>query len=584
MADERAHRKRRPVRYAALLSPTQTDRHSGWDNADIQRAVQKSLAAAKASKPGGERPRSNGALAAAASRPWNKLLAKLRVTLNKLSFAKLALQSHMAERKGWSAAMPAGADDASAHLHQPPPASTAVMDAQADVAKFRRMAAEVLRALESCDVSQGDSAAAAALPDPATTACLAAAHGGAPAAAGGSQPTPSCSSAASELQCPPQSAAPAATSTVGAPCGHAGSAPPRDDAAATRKAASASPHATGSGGNRDNGEDGEGDDHDDEDDVVCVRCGSGEEDEDVNPILLCDHEGCDRGWHRMCLESPLPMEEVEDEDAEWVCDHCCALAEALAIVIETDTDVDAESVAELASALEAAAAAVDPLGGPAAVAEPDLSDPVTGMRLAAIAAAEARSVSPGRAASGSAGSSNLGASGTPAGRAGTGSSRKRRRSSSSAGKGGGKSGRRAPKVDYAMLNALMFEGTSPSARSRSAGTSDDEFVGTLREEGAPSTDSDDSSDDDSSDDDSSDDDSDDDDDDEAGDAEAEGRGGARAAASKARSLISAEVVAAPAAADSSEDDEDFEGGSGTESEEQDATGAEADDSDASSES
>ncbi|KAA0158221.1 hypothetical protein FNF31_02831 [Cafeteria roenbergensis] len=277
----------------------------------------------------------------------------------------------------------------------------------------------------------------------------------------------------------------------------------------------------------------------------------------------------------MCLESPPPMADVEDEDAEWVCDHCCALAEALAIVIETDSDVDAETVAELANALEAAAVAVDPLGGPAAGAEPDPSDPVTGMRLAAIAAAAARAASPSRA-DGDAPLSPAhgGGGGSPAGRTAAGSSRKRRRSASV--DRAAKSGRRAPQVDYAMLNALMFEGTSPSARSRSAGTSDDEFVGTLREDGAPSTDSDGSSSDDSSSDDSSSDGSssddgddsdgsgDDDDGERAGQGSREapragGRGGARAAAAKARSLISAEVVAAPAAADSSEDDEDFDG-------------------------
>ena len=277
MADERAHRKRRPVRYTALLSPTQTDRHSGWDNAEIQRAVQKSLAAAKTQKSGGERNRSNGAKAAAASRPWNRLLAKLRGVLNKLSFAKLALQSHLAERKGWSAAMPAAADDGSAGLHQPAPASTAVVDAQADVAKYRCMTAELLRELERCDVTQGawpaPGAPEAGSGPPASPTLP---EGTGPSCAGSARPG---SGAASDPPGPPQPAAASAASVPRAaadaggrvPAGGGGAGPA--PAAAAASPARASPAPPSSPRQDDDG--GEHDDDDDDDDVVCVRCGLG---------------------------------------------------------------------------------------------------------------------------------------------------------------------------------------------------------------------------------------------------------------------------------------------------------------------
>mmetsp|Transcript_13252 Transcript_13252/g.39406 ORF Transcript_13252/g.39406 Transcript_13252/m.39406 type:complete len:310 (-) Transcript_13252:135-1064(-) len=56
------------------------------------------------------------------------------------------------------------------------------------------------------------------------------------------------------------------------------------------------------------------------DDIFCSVCGQDDGDES-NDILLCDHEGCFRGYHVNCCDPPLNPECL-DEEYDWFCWQC----------------------------------------------------------------------------------------------------------------------------------------------------------------------------------------------------------------------------------------------------------------------
>lgn len=62
------------------------------------------------------------------------------------------------------------------------------------------------------------------------------------------------------------------------------------------------------------------DNDDDEDDEIlqnlkCECCGRGD---DADKMLLCDGEGCNKGYHIYCIFPPL--DEIPEDD--WFCDQC----------------------------------------------------------------------------------------------------------------------------------------------------------------------------------------------------------------------------------------------------------------------
>jgi hypothetical protein len=166
-------------------------------------------------------------------------------------------------------------------------------------------------------------------------------------------------------------------------------------------------------------------DPDDGSNCVCSACGSGDDSKD-NPILLCDHAGCARGFHRLCLYVPPEVDQLQDDDAPWVCEYCEALSEALSIIVEVDPDVDRDSISELIVALEAAADAT------AAAMNDDDAPPATSAEDAAIASAE-----------------NAAVEILPSGPSGHATRRRQ--------------------INFSVLHALMFDDAS--------GTSDDDYPG-----------------------------------------------------------------------------------------------------------
>ena len=60
-------------------------------------------------------------------------------------------------------------------------------------------------------------------------------------------------------------------------------------------------------------------------DVACVVCGS--RDDSACPMLLCDDERCNAGYHLQCLSPPLA--EVPPEDVRWWCPACVSRRLAL---------------------------------------------------------------------------------------------------------------------------------------------------------------------------------------------------------------------------------------------------------------
>ena len=55
-----------------------------------------------------------------------------------------------------------------------------------------------------------------------------------------------------------------------------------------------------------------------DDEQRCEECGSKDSKKD-NLMLLCDGEGCGRGFHMLCLDPPMA---TEPEDEEWLCPIC----------------------------------------------------------------------------------------------------------------------------------------------------------------------------------------------------------------------------------------------------------------------
>jgi hypothetical protein len=49
--------------------------------------------------------------------------------------------------------------------------------------------------------------------------------------------------------------------------------------------------------------------------LKCECCGRGD---DGNKLLLCDGEGCNKGYHIFCIFPPL--DEIPEDD--WFCDQC----------------------------------------------------------------------------------------------------------------------------------------------------------------------------------------------------------------------------------------------------------------------
>lgn len=112
-----------------------------------------------------------------------------------------------------------------------------------------------------------------------------------------------------------------------------------------------------------------------DEDIMCAICGGNDEGEG-NYIVLCDHAGCDRGYHQRCVHPPIPDAELEDPDAPYVCPFCQAVAEALERGNEHFGE-DEDSVADLARVLdsrETKESEEDPPARKASVEEEDLED------------------------------------------------------------------------------------------------------------------------------------------------------------------------------------------------------------------
>jgi hypothetical protein len=216
--------------------------------------------------------------------------------------------------------------------------------------------------------------------------------------------------------CDPEVATAPASSEAAASLGSAqavliGAGDPQTELAQASAKASATVAAAAAAGADDGGED---DDEEEEDwDCFCAKC-KGTEEPEENPILLCDHEGCGRGFHRLCCDEPMSLEDLADEDEPWVCDFCSSLSEALSLIVEVDPDVDRDSIPELIAALREAASQDTCLQAGGADDDAEAAH----MRRIAIAAA--------------AGQASAGLEGEEGSR------------------------RRRQQIDYAMLNALMF--------------------------------------------------------------------------------------------------------------------------------
>eukprot|EP00298_Acanthocystis_sp_HF-20_P018430 c21967_g2_i6.p1 GENE.c21967_g2_i6~~c21967_g2_i6.p1 ORF type:complete len:676 (-),score=323.43 c21967_g2_i6:1087-3114(-) len=70
--------------------------------------------------------------------------------------------------------------------------------------------------------------------------------------------------------------------------------------------------------------------------ICCSICGSGEVTPE-NDILLCDREGCDRGFHQKCLDPPITNTAELPDD--WFCPACDCLLDCIELVNqEFDTE------------------------------------------------------------------------------------------------------------------------------------------------------------------------------------------------------------------------------------------------------
>ena len=86
------------------------------------------------------------------------------------------------------------------------------------------------------------------------------------------------------------------------------------------------------------------------DDIMCSLCNL--PDEDNNDILFCDHVGCLRAYHQMCLDPPQLSE--PDADADWFCRQCECMDDCLDLVGEI-LGHDTEDYRELFPELRAGA-------------------------------------------------------------------------------------------------------------------------------------------------------------------------------------------------------------------------------------
>ena len=59
------------------------------------------------------------------------------------------------------------------------------------------------------------------------------------------------------------------------------------------------------------------------DPIVCEACGDGSYSV-ANPVLLCDGDDCDKGWHLECLQGrgKRLARRALDMDLDWFCDSC----------------------------------------------------------------------------------------------------------------------------------------------------------------------------------------------------------------------------------------------------------------------
>lgn len=73
-------------------------------------------------------------------------------------------------------------------------------------------------------------------------------------------------------------------------------------------------------------------------DVLCSKCNGA--DTENNDILFCDHAGCYKAYHQLCLEPAIDLSNNKQED-DWFCWSCECIDESLDIVGElTGEDVN----------------------------------------------------------------------------------------------------------------------------------------------------------------------------------------------------------------------------------------------------
>jgi len=76
------------------------------------------------------------------------------------------------------------------------------------------------------------------------------------------------------------------------------------------------------------------------DDIYCAVCDDDADENEHNDILLCDLEGCNRGFHQKCCTPEVSMEEMEGTE-DWFCRRCsCAMKCLNDINDHFETDFD----------------------------------------------------------------------------------------------------------------------------------------------------------------------------------------------------------------------------------------------------
>jgi len=85
--------------------------------------------------------------------------------------------------------------------------------------------------------------------------------------------------------------------------------------------------------------------------VLCSVCNK--EDSEGNDILFCDHAGCYRAYHQQCLDPPIDLKNIK-EDEPWFCWNCECKDECLYLVGEL-TGCERENWRDLFPELKAVA-------------------------------------------------------------------------------------------------------------------------------------------------------------------------------------------------------------------------------------